>query len=293
MRGKKSIHITESPRDAQQGLPFVILPAKRAQYINALLKVGFDVIDFGSFVSTRAIPQMADQQKVLEDVDKSGSETRLMAVVGNLRGGIDAADQNKLDIIGFPFSISATFLKKNINSDPLQALSIIDGLLEICNDRGKELRIFMSMAFGNPYGDVYNKEILSETIGKLNAKGILEITLADTIGCSSPSQISETLEFLQAGFPRMQFGLHIHTRPHDAAAKLAAAWQAGCRSFDGVLNGIGGCPMTGYEMIGNINTFELLAFCRKNHISHALDKKALQQASEVADAIFRILPDPV
>lgn len=286
MKIPESIHITESPRDAQQGLPYVIPPAKRAAYLNALLKVGFDVIDFGSFVSPRTIPQMADQQMVLEGVDTTGSRSRLMAIAGNIRGGLEAAAQPKLDIIGFPFSVSATFLRKNINTDPVQALGIIDGLLDICKGNGKQLRIFLSMAFGNPYGDVYDQVLLAKAIDSMQAKGITEITLADTIGCSNPAQISETLGFLQAGFPGMQFGLHLHTRPHDAAAKLQAAWQAGCRSFDGVLNGIGGCPMTGYEMIGNLNTFELLDFCHSNHISHALDENALQQARLVADTIF-------
>jgi hydroxymethylglutaryl-CoA lyase len=229
------IKLTESPRDAQQGLPYVIPPEKRAAYINALMKVGFDVIDFGSFVSPKAVPQMADQHKVLELVDKSGSKSRLMAIVGNLRGGFDAAAQEKVDIIGFPYSLSDTFLQKNINSSHDKALSTIDGLLNICNENGKTLRIFMSLAYGNPYGDPWSKHLLEEHIEMLAVKGIRTITLADTIGIATAELISEVYLSLINRFPDHEFGLHIHTRPNEWHQKLEAAWNAGCRWYEGVI----------------------------------------------------------
>jgi len=287
MKEKDKILITESPRDAQQGLPYVLLPEKRAEYINTLLKVGFDVLDFGSFVSPRAIPQMAEQAKVLEMVDKTGSKSRLMAIVGNMRGGTDAAAQPKLDIIGFPYSTSEAFLLKNINSDNTKALTIIDGLLDICEKGGKNLHIFLSMAFGNPYGDSEDISLLADRIGLLSDKGIRGITLADTIGVASPEKISEILGFLLPQFPGIKFGLHIHTRPGVWLAKIDAAWRAGCRSFDGVINGIGGCPMTGYELVGNLDTHNLVDWCKKQGIETGLETANLEDARNLAKKIFQ------
>jgi hydroxymethylglutaryl-CoA lyase len=280
MNQNTPIKLTESPRDAQQGLPYVIAPEKRAAYINALMKVGFDVIDFGSFVSPKAVPQMADQDKVLELVDKSESKSKLMAIVGNLRGGLEAASQQKLDIIGFPYSISETFLQKNINSDHEKALTTIDDLLEICRDNNKTLRIFMSMAYGNPYGDAWSISLLEENIEILAGKGIHTITLADTIGIADSSQISDVYNALLHKFPDHEFGLHIHTRPDEWRPKLEAAWNAGCRWYEGVLDGIGGCPMTGYELVGNLNTMNLIDFLEEKNANHHLSKEHIIKAIE-------------
>ena len=278
MKPNRLIQLTESPRDAQQGLPYVISPEKRAEYINALLKVGFDVIDFGSFVSPKTIPQMADQDKVLEMVDKSGSDTKLMAIVGNTRGGNDAALQSKVDILGFPYSISETFLKNNINANNKEALSIIDGLLEICDKSDKTLRIFMSMAYGNPYNDPWSIGILEEHINLLSAKGIRTITLADTIGVAPASLISEVYKTLVSDFSDHEFGLHIHTRPNEWHEKLEAAWSSGCWWYEGVISGIGGCPMTGYEMVGNLNTLHLLEFLKSKNAALHINQKMLEDA---------------
>lgn len=278
MKPINQIKLTESPRDAQQGLPFVIAPEKRAAYINALLKVGFDVIDFGSFVSPKTIPQMANQPKVLEMVDKTGSKTKLMAIVGNARGGNDAAHQEKVDILGFPYSTSETFLKKNINADHRKALYIIDELLEICAKTGKTLRIFMSMAYGNPYNDPWSIQILAEHIELLTSRGIRTITLADTIGISSARLISDVYGALVGNFSDHEFGLHIHTRPYEWHEKLEAAWDAGCRWYEGVISGIGGCPMTGYEMVGNLNTLHLLEFLESKNATLHINQKMLEDA---------------
>lgn len=286
MNQNNLIKLTESPRDAQQGLPLVISPEKRAAYINALLKVGFDVIDFGSFVSPKAVPQMADQDEVLKLVNKTGSNSKLMAIVGNLRGGMEAIAQEKLDIVGFPYSVPDTFLQKNINADNNKALATIDGLLDICGESGKELRVFMSMAYGNPYGDPWSRDILAERIETLASKGIFTITLADTIGVASAETIGAVYEFLLSRFPDHEFGLHIHTRADEWRPKLEAAWNAGCRWYEGVINGIGGCPMTGYELIGNLNTIDLLDFLNKKPITTRIDKVALSHAQIIANEIL-------
>ncbi|MBW6490656.1 MAG: hypothetical protein K0B15_05610 [Lentimicrobium sp.] len=281
MKKNDTIKLTESPRDAQQGLPNVIAPEKRAAYLNALLKVGFDVIDFGSFVSPKAVPQMAEQDKVLELADKSGSSSKLMVIVGNLRGGRDAALQQKVDIIGFPYSVSETFLMKNINSDQEKALLTIEGLQEICKNSDKTLRIFLSMAYGNPYNDPWSIDLLSQHIEILAGKGIKTITLADTIGIATDELIGEVYSTLLHRFPDHEFGLHIHTRPNEWQKKLEAAWDAGCRWYEGVLNGIGGCPMTGYELVGNLNTMHLLEFLKNKNAITKFSEEALNEAIRV------------
>lgn len=281
------IKLTETPRDAQQGLPYVIPAEKRALYINALLKSGFDVIDFGSFVSPKAIPQMADQDKVLHLVDKSLGKAKLMAIVGNLRGGRDAAGQSKLDIIGFPYSMSETFLQKNINSSATKALETINDLVSLCSDSGKEMRIFMSMAFGNPYGDKWSLPEMQHHVEGFISRGIKTITLSDTIGLATPDSITEIFETM-IEWPDIEFGLHMHTTSKDWYKKIEAAWNIGCRSYDGVLNGIGGCPMTGYEMLGNLNTLNLLKFIKDKHIITSLNEEALGEALMVAGELYQL-----
>lgn len=284
----KLIKITETPRDAQQGLPYVIPVKKRAAYINALLKVGYDVIDFGSFVSPKAIPQMADQDKVLELVDKPEGSAKLMAIVGNLRGGKDAVSQPKLDLVGFPYSMSETFLQRNINSTTTKALETIDALVDLCSDTGKEIRIFMSMAFGNPYGDKWSAGEMEKHVERFIQKGIKTITLSDTIGLATPDAITNIFNRMLGTWPDVEFGLHLHTTPTDWYDKVSAAWESGCRSFDGVLNGIGGCPMTGYEMIGNLNTLNLLKFIKENKIRNHLNEKAIGNALMVAGETYQM-----
>ncbi len=282
------IKITETPRDAQQGLHYVISPAKRAAFINSLIKVGYDVIDFGSFVSPAAVPQMADQAEVLRLVDKAGKTPKLMAIVGNNRGGRDAVIQEKVDILGFPYSMSGTFLKRNINSTTEKALETIDYLVDIANQADKEVRIFMSMAFGNPYGDKWDINEMKKHIARFIDLGIKTITLSDTIGVATPESISQIFETMISTWPDIEFGLHIHTQPNDWYEKIKAAWDAGCYSFDGVLNGIGGCPMTGYEMIGNLNTLNLLKFTQENNIPTKINEKALANALLVASETYEI-----
>ncbi len=276
----QKIKVTESPRDAQQGLSVVIPIESRATYINQLMKAGFDVIDFGSFVSPKTVPQMADSDKVLQLINKTLSPTQLLAIVGNERGANDAAMQEKLDIIGFPYSVSNTFLQKNINSniEKVDATALSTG--KICSDNKKEFRVFVSMAFGNPYGDEWNEAIVSDCVNKLVSSGVQTITLSDTIGLATPSSISHLFEKLLPTYPHIEIGLHIHTEHKNWFEKIDAAWEAGCRSYDGVINGIGGCPMTGYELMGNLNTLDLLHYFKQKNITHQLDEALITQISK-------------
>lgn len=282
------IKITESPRDAQQGLPYVISPEKRASFVNALLKVNYDVIDVGSFVSEKAIPQMASQSKVFDLIDKSLGDAKLMVIVGNLRGGKDASAHPKTDILGFPYSMSENFLLRNINSTISKANDTITDLSSICSDKDKELRIFISMAFGNPYGDKWNLEELQKHISRFIHLGVKTITLSDTIGVATPDLVTELFERLIPLWPDIEFGLHIHTKPRDWNDKIQAAWDAGCRSYDGVLNGIGGCPMTGYELLGNLNTLNLWKFIVDNNIPSKINETALAEALTVSGTIYEM-----
>lgn len=272
----KQVHITESPRDAQQGLPYIIPAEHRAAYINELMQAGFDIIDFGSFVSPKAVPQMADSDKVLDLIDKSGSATKLLAIVGNARGANDAATREKTDIIGFPCSVSNTFLQKNINSDIEKVWRTLQEIGKICTDTKKEFRVFVSMAFGNPYGDTWNEDIVSDCVKSLIDSGVQTITLSDTIGLATAASIRSIFEQLLPLYPQTEIGLHLHTEQKNWREKTDAAWKAGCRSYDGVINGIGGCPMTGYELMGNLDTLNLLSYFTEELIPHLLNEALIK-----------------
>lgn len=283
-----AMHLTECPRDAQQGLSYTITPEKRAQYINELMQVGFDVIDFGSFVSPKAVPQMADSAKVLELIDKNNSATKLLAIVGNARGGMEAAGQEKVDILGFPYSISNTFLEKNINSNLEKVLQTTKELGTITKDYNKSLRVYISMAFGNPYGDDWSETIVMDSVKELVDAGVHTITLSDTTGLGTPESIHSIMRLLFPAFPTTEFGLHLHTKPNDWKAKIEAGWDAGCRHFDGVINGFGGCPMTGYELLGNVNTLNLLTFIKEKEINSSVNmERILDIATQYPD--FKVL----
>ncbi|MGJ7033185.1 hydroxymethylglutaryl-CoA lyase [Niabella hirudinis] len=271
------LKITECPRDAQQGLPYTIPPEKRAAYINELMQAGFEVIDFGSFVSPKAVPQMTESAKVLAGINKEGSATRLLAIIGNARGAAEAAAQQKVDILGFPYSISNTFLERNIHSDSSKVLHTLDEIADISQGAGKQLRVYISMAFGNPYGDEWSEFIVQDAVYLLAGKGVQTITLSDTTGLGTPEVIYRLFKTLAPRFPGVELGLHLHTRPEEAGAKIDAAWKAGCRSFDGVINGLGGCPLTGYELLGNVNTLALLQYCRDQNITTGLDEPRIEQ----------------
>lgn len=272
----EQLKITESPRDAQQGLPFTIPVSQRAAYINELMLAGFDVIDFGSFVSPKAVPQMAHSDEVLQLIDKSASNTQLLAIVGNIRGAEEACALSKLDIVGFPYSISNTFLQKNINSSIEKIDETASVIGKICNHKNKSFRVFISMAFGNPYGDAWSIPLLHDGVQKLVDSGVQAITLSDTVGLATAASIRHIFESLLPIYPAVEIGLHIHTEHYNWREKIDAAWKAGCRSYDGVINGIGGCPMTGFELMGNLNTLDLLSYFKAEHVAHKLNEHLIK-----------------
>lgn len=269
----KQAYLTECPRDGQQGLPYIIPPEKRAAYINELMQVGFDVIDFGSFVSPKAVPQMAQSGKVLSMIDKASSHTKLLAIIGNLRGAQEAAAEEKVDILGFPYSVSDTFLQKNINSSIDTVFQNTLELKKAADAGGKAFRVYISMALGNPYGNHWSEQVVKDHIQRLVDNGINIITLSDTIGMGSAPLISRLFETLLPLYPGIELGIHLHTKPEETYKKIEAAWNAGCRHFDGVLNGFGGCPLTGYELLGNVNTLEMLRFFSERKIKTGINER--------------------
>ncbi len=280
------IKITETPRDAMQGLEQFIPTTDKARYINELLRVGFDVIDFGSFVSPKAIPQLADTSEVLKKLDLSDTNTKLLAIVANKRGGEDASKFDEISYFGFPFSVSSVFLKKNINATGETALSKIEEILEICLHKNKELVVYISMAFGNPYGDQWNPQIVAGWVERLHNIGVNIISLSDTIGISTKKNIAELFSLVIPEFPQVEFGFHLHSTKRHWYKKIDAAYLNGCRWFDTVINGIGGCPMAENQLVGNLKTSNLLEYFEINNISVDINEEAFDKAYEMAHDIF-------
>jgi hydroxymethylglutaryl-CoA lyase len=282
-----SIKITESPRDAMQGLKYFIPTKDKARYINALLKVGFDIIDFGSFVSPKAIPQFSDVNELLALLEPDGSDTELLAIIGNSRWGETAASYDIIDWFGYPFSISPTFQKMNLNRTPDESLDTVKNLLEICDKSGKKFRVYLSMAFGNPYHDKWDTDIVAEWVRKLNQQGVNHIAISDTVGLSSPEVIAELFTLVFREFPSTEFGFHLHTSKKKLHDKIEAALKSGVRNFDSVLTGVGGCPLSGYELVGNLDTTELVAFFEHNGVKHNLKSQEMDEAVQIANNVFR------
>ena len=280
------IKITECPRDAMQGITTIIPTQDKIKYLNALLKVGFDTLDFGSFVSPRAIPQLSDTAKVLESLDLSNTSTKLLAIIASKKGASIAASYKEIEYLGFPFSFSSTFLKKNINTSIEGAFQLTQDILSICQTNNKKLLQYISMAFGNPYGDPWSIDLLLEWIEKMHLLGIKTITLSDVTGEANPQMIQEIYTTIVPRYPHITFGLHLHTTSATWKAKVDAAYKAGCRSFDTVLNDKGGCPMSGKELLNNLNTYNLIEYASKNAIPLALNLQHLKQALLLSHKIF-------
>ncbi|NOX48357.1 MAG: hydroxymethylglutaryl-CoA lyase [Chlorobi bacterium] len=282
----KEIKILETPRDAMQGLHTLIPLEKKVELIDSLLKVGFDILDVGSFVSPKAIPQMADTAEVIRQIDLSKTNTELFSLVVTESGGATAAGFREISYIGFPFSTSETFLRKNIRSDFNKSMETISGLQEICLRTHKTLVVYLSMAFGNPYGDPAGKEIILQWVDKLYKKGVSVISLSDITGVATPVMINDVYSSLALEFPQTEFGLHLHTTGENWYNKIDAAYKQGCRLFDGVVNGFGGCPMTGYELLGNLPTGNIIEYAEKNSISLKIDKEQFVKSRLLANEIF-------
>lgn len=293
----KLIKIVETPRDAFQGIAKFIPTLDKVRIINLLLKAGFDTIEAGSFVSEKAIPQMHDTAEVLKHIDISGSNSRIMVLVGNKRAGLEAVksvsriqnskfgiqnleEQGSVDDILYPFSISPSFLKRNLNTDIDRAKGTILDLMETCDKYKKRLIVYLTMAFGNPYGDKWDPGIVEEWAGFLYELGHRVIPLSDILGEVTPELITTVYSRLVRTFPGVEFGFHLHSRKGGEYEKIDAAWNSGVRRFDTVTGGFGGCPMADDHLVGNLDTFALIEYCKKNGIEHGLDLSQLQKARE-------------
>ena len=272
------IKIIETPRDGMQGLPYVVPVEQKTAYINALLRCGFHTVEVGSFVSPRAIPQMADTGRMLEGLDLSKTKSKIAVLVASKKGGDRAVEYPQVDQLFYPFSLSPTFLGKNLNTTLEEGEKTIDYLLNRCNASGKELVVFLSLAFGDPYGDEWSIDLVAEWVVKLYRKGIGTIPLAETIGDIEAGKIYDVCAQLVPAFPEVEFGLHTHALPGKGIEKADAAYRAGIRRFDTVLGGLGGCPMTGKEMIANLDLEDMLSYCDKNGIDCPINRKALSEA---------------
>jgi hydroxymethylglutaryl-CoA lyase len=282
----EKVKIVECPRDAMQGWTHNIPTEKKINYLNTLLQVGFDSLDFGSFVSPKAIPQMADTKKVIAEIDPVNSKTRLLAIVANTRGAAEAAAYPLIQDLGFPFSISETFQKRNTNSSINTSLMTVLDILEICRQKEKRLVVYISMAFGNPYGDGWSPEITIQWIHKLVKAGVKVISLADTVGLATTTQVHDLTKSLITEFPTIESGVHLHSRRENSVEKLEAAFSAGCRRFDGAINGIGGCPMAGDELVGNMDSLLMIDYFQKKKVLPILNEPALKKSIQLANEIF-------
>lgn len=280
------IKIIECPRDAMQGWKNFIPTANKIEYINSLLNVGFDTIDFGSFVSAKAIPQMADTKQVIKGIKVHGTRTKLLAIVANVRGAEEASAYNEIAYLGFPFSVSETFQQRNTNSSIAESLIRVEGIQNICNKGNKQLVIYISMGFGNPYGDVYSEEIVFEWVNKIVDLGVKTVSLADTVGVAEPDQVYSITKYLIELLPQVEIGVHLHSRPDNWKEKLEAAVHAGCKRFDGALKGFGGCPMANDDLVGNMRTEWMIDFFKKGELSGDINGEALAKSLQLASEIF-------
>lgn len=280
------VKIIECPRDAMQGIKPFIPTAQKAAYLNQLLRVGFDTIDFGSFVSPKAIPQMRDTAEVLGQLDRSGSRSKLLAIVANRRGASDAAQFEAIDYLGYPFSISETFQLRNTNATIEESVERVQQIQDICLTSGKQLVAYISMGFGNPYGDPWNVDIVQKWADRLVGMGIGILQLSDTIGVASPDSIRYLFSQLLPLYPDTEIGAHFHTLPHKWKEKVAPAYENGCRRFDGAIKGYGGCPMAKDDLTGNMPTENMAFYFEDLGLETGLDLDAFREAMAMAVEVF-------
>lgn len=283
---KSAISLVECPRDAMQGWPHPIATADKVAYLNALLRVGFDVLDFGSFVSAKAIPQLADTKDVIPQLRFGSERTKLLAIIANTRGAEEAVVYDEIHYLGFPFSISETFQQRNTNKSIAQSLTQVEDIQKLCVQRNKELVVYISMGFGNPYGDDYNAQIAIDWVGKLAALGIQTIAMSDTVGIAQQETIDHIFRSLIPAFPQVSIGAHFHASPQDWRMKIDTAYAAGCTRFDSAIKGIGGCPMAEDVLVGNMATENVLQWCDEHDIYPDINREAFREAMEIANRIF-------
>lgn len=272
------IFLTECPRDAMQGIKTFIPTEKKVKYLQSLLRVGFDVLDFGSFVSHKAVPQMRDTHEVIQQLDLQNTKTKLLAIVANRRGAADALSYPQIDYLGYPFSISENFQMRNANKTIHDSLGVLADIVSEVNRLGKELVVYLSMGFGNPYGDPWSPALVAEWVEKLTQMGVGRILLSDTVGVAQPETITTLFEYLLKTHPNVFFGAHLHATPDQAVAKIQAAYAGGCRAFDSAIRGLGGCPMAKDELTGNVPTEKLISFLSKQKADFGLNTLHFESA---------------
>lgn len=280
------IKLIECPRDAMQGIKTFISTDEKVSYIQSLLKVGFDTIDFGSFVSPKAIPQMQDTETVLSKLDLSQTKSKLLAIIANVRGAQDAAHFKEIDYLGFPFSISENFQMRNTHKTIAQSEDNLRDILEISDKYKKKLVVYLSMAFGNPYGDPWSVDIVGEWTERLNKMGVQILSLSDTIGSSTGDNISYLFSNLIPNYSNIEFGAHLHTHPSEWYDKVNAAFESGCKRFDGAIQGFGGCPMAKDELTGNMPTEKLISYFTTRRANIDLNVLAFESAHNEASKLF-------
>lgn len=278
--------IIECPRDAMQGIKSFIPTNVKANYLQFLLQVGFHSLDFGSFVSPRAVPQMRDTANVLDQLDMSKTKTKLLAIVANLRGAETALNFEQIEYIGFPFSISENFQMRNIHKKIAESLHSLERIKELTDKSNKILVVYLSMGFGNPYGDPWSVDVVSQWVERLAQMGIQIISLSDTVGQAVPEDITYLYSTLIRAFPAIEFGAHFHTHPNRGYEKLTAAFDAGCRRFDGAIQGFGGCPMASDALVGNLPTEKLVTFFNERRIHTGLCMTTFESALNKTKELF-------
>lgn len=290
MSNNQSIHLVECPRDAMQGWPVYIPTEKKIEYLHTLLQVGFNTLDFGSFVSPKAIPQLADTAEVLKGLKQLqlDTPTKLLAIVANVRGAEEAAAFEEISYLGFPFSVSETFQLRNTNSSISQSLQRVIDIQRICEQSRKQLVIYISMGFGNPYGDAWSPGIVFEWVNRIADMGVPIISLADTVGLATPEQVHSMTSYVVEKLPHHEIGVHLHSSPHNRHEKIEAAWKAGCRRFDSAMKGVGGCPMANDDLVGNIDTEWLISYLEQYDNLPTLNKSALTKSVNLANEIFTL-----
>ena len=280
------IKIVECPRDAMQGIKQFIPTQKKVQYIQSLLRVGFDTIDVGSFVSPKAIPQMVDTAAVLSQLDLSNTKSKLLTIVPNLRGAQDACKHDNIDYLGYPFSISENFQMRNTHKTIAQSIGVLQDILALCAKHNKTLVVYISMGFGNPYGDPWSVDIVAQWTETLAKFGVQILSLSDTIGSSTPKTINYLFSNLIPAYPNIEFGAHLHTTPALWFEKIDAAYHSGCTRFDGAIQGFGGCPMAKDALTGNMPTEKLLSYLTQKK-SNPLQSITFESAYNEASKIFK------
>jgi len=282
----KNLKIIECPRDAMQGIKTFIPTQDKIRYIQSLLNVGFDTIDFGSFVSPKAIPQMRDTAQVVEALDLSQTNTKLLAIIANMRGVNDAVRFKQIDYLGYPFSLSEIFQMRNTAKTIGESCDLLKDIMYTAEKHNKKVNVYFSMGFGNPYGDPWHEEIVEEWVVKVKAMGVRLISLSDTVGTADAETIKRIFSYLIPKYPDIEFGAHLHTHPKTWYKKVDAAYTAGCRRFDSAIKGFGGCPMAKDELVGNLPTEKLLTYFAQNKIDTGINLTAFENAYNEAQKVF-------